>query len=209
MGGLRVSVLHTRWGPSTGEGGSHTPPPHTPMPLTQTKTNHPINQIIPTQQAIDPEYYKSLCQILEFPLEDLGLDLTFACEASEFGVVKVRSSGGREEKKEKMDVDCMLLFLGRGVWWAGGEWSGSLTFACEASEFGAVKVGDVTNGIMGFGRLYVFVCSIEGGLHHHHHNLHYSRHGTHTTPGHPPTKMTNDKCITWLTAHTHHPPTHI
>ena len=41
-------------------------------------------------QAIDPEYYKSLCQILEFPLEDLGLDLTFSCEASEFGAVKVR-----------------------------------------------------------------------------------------------------------------------
>ena len=40
-------------------------------------------------EAIDPEYYKSLCQILEHPLEDLGLDLTFSCEASEFGVVKL------------------------------------------------------------------------------------------------------------------------
>ena len=46
------------------------------------------------KQAIDPEYYKSLCQILEHPLEDLGLELTFACEASEFGVVKVGQGSG-------------------------------------------------------------------------------------------------------------------
>lgn len=47
--------------------------------------------ITPSFKAIDPEYYKSLCQILEHPLEDLGLDLTFSCEASEFGVVKARA----------------------------------------------------------------------------------------------------------------------
>lgn len=39
-------------------------------------------------QAIDPDYYKSLCQMLECSLEDLGLDLTFSCEAEEVGVLK-------------------------------------------------------------------------------------------------------------------------
>jgi hypothetical protein len=42
-----------------------------------------------TVQAIDPDYYKALCQILEVPLVDLGLDLTFSCEADSFGVVQV------------------------------------------------------------------------------------------------------------------------
>lgn len=40
-------------------------------------------------QAIDPDYYKSLCQMLECSLEDLGLDLTFSAEVDEFGRLEV------------------------------------------------------------------------------------------------------------------------
>ena len=42
-------------------------------------------------EAIDPTYYKSLKQILQFSLEDMGLDLTFAAEVDEFGVHKTVS----------------------------------------------------------------------------------------------------------------------
>lgn len=38
---------------------------------------------------MDPEYYKNLQQILEYPLEDLGLELTFSAEASAFGQVEI------------------------------------------------------------------------------------------------------------------------
>lgn len=38
-------------------------------------------------EAIDPEYFKSLKQILETPLDLLGLDLTFSAESNDFGVV--------------------------------------------------------------------------------------------------------------------------
>jgi len=38
-------------------------------------------------EAIDPEYYKSLQQILVNPLDLLGLDLTFSAESHEFGLV--------------------------------------------------------------------------------------------------------------------------
>ena len=36
-------------------------------------------------EGLEPEYYKSLKQILEFPLEDLGLELTFSAESQTFG----------------------------------------------------------------------------------------------------------------------------
>lgn len=36
-------------------------------------------------EGLEPEYYKSLKQILEFPLEDLGLELTFSAESHTFG----------------------------------------------------------------------------------------------------------------------------
>jgi len=36
-------------------------------------------------EAIDPDYYKNLKMILEYPLEDLGLDLTFSTEDHSFG----------------------------------------------------------------------------------------------------------------------------
>lgn len=39
-------------------------------------------------EAIDPTYYKNLVQILQIPLEDLGLDLTFSAETNEFGRTK-------------------------------------------------------------------------------------------------------------------------
>lgn len=40
-------------------------------------------------EGMDPEYYKNLQQILEYPLDDLGLDLTFSAEASVFGQVEI------------------------------------------------------------------------------------------------------------------------
>ena len=36
-------------------------------------------------EATEPDYFKSLCQILQFSLEDLGLELTFSAEAQSFG----------------------------------------------------------------------------------------------------------------------------
>ncbi len=36
-------------------------------------------------EGIEPDYYKSLKQILDTPLEPLGLDLTFAVESNNFG----------------------------------------------------------------------------------------------------------------------------
>jgi hypothetical protein len=36
-------------------------------------------------EAIEPEYFKSLKQILELPLEIIGLDLTFSAESNVFG----------------------------------------------------------------------------------------------------------------------------
>ena len=41
-------------------------------------------------EATEPEYYKSLKQILEFQLEDLGLELTFAADTHTFGKYEVR-----------------------------------------------------------------------------------------------------------------------
>lgn len=41
-------------------------------------------------EAIEPDYYKSLKQILELPLELLGLDLTFSTEQDEFGRMVVK-----------------------------------------------------------------------------------------------------------------------
>jgi E3 ubiquitin-protein ligase HUWE1 len=40
-------------------------------------------------ELIEPEYYKSMKQILEFPLELLGLDLTFSTESHDFGQVNI------------------------------------------------------------------------------------------------------------------------
>ena len=39
-------------------------------------------------EAVEPDYYKSLKQILEFPLELLSLELTFTAESNEFGEIK-------------------------------------------------------------------------------------------------------------------------
>ncbi len=36
-------------------------------------------------EGIEPEYYKSLKQILEYPLADLGLELTFSADTQIFG----------------------------------------------------------------------------------------------------------------------------
>ena len=36
-------------------------------------------------EALEPDYYKSLKQILEYPLEDLGLELTFSADVQLFG----------------------------------------------------------------------------------------------------------------------------
>ena len=36
-------------------------------------------------EAIEPDYYKSLKQILDMPLDMLGLELTFSAEAANFG----------------------------------------------------------------------------------------------------------------------------
>jgi E3 ubiquitin-protein ligase HUWE1 len=47
-------------------------------------------------EAIDPEYYKSLNQILNFPLETLGLELYFTAESLTFGkheVVELKKNG--------------------------------------------------------------------------------------------------------------------
>lgn len=38
-------------------------------------------------EAIEPDYYKSLIQILDTPLDLLGLDLTFSAEVNEFGQI--------------------------------------------------------------------------------------------------------------------------
>jgi E3 ubiquitin-protein ligase HUWE1 len=43
-------------------------------------------------EGLEPEYFKSLKQILEFPLEDLGLELTFSAESQTFGRHQVTSS---------------------------------------------------------------------------------------------------------------------
>jgi len=53
------------------------PPSLPPSFLRLINHSHPPSLPPSLPQAIDPEYYKSLCQILEHPLEDLGLDLTF------------------------------------------------------------------------------------------------------------------------------------
>eukprot|EP00924_Labyrinthula_sp_SR-Ha-C_P001661 augustus_masked-scaffold_18-processed-gene-5.6-mRNA-1 protein AED:0.45 eAED:0.45 QI:0/-1/0/1/-1/1/1/0/4073 len=39
-------------------------------------------------QSIDPQYYKSLCDLLTMNLDDLGLDLSFTADEEELGVVK-------------------------------------------------------------------------------------------------------------------------
>lgn len=40
-------------------------------------------------EAIEPDYYKSLQQLLDTPLDLLGLDLTFSAETSEFGKITI------------------------------------------------------------------------------------------------------------------------
>lgn len=39
-------------------------------------------------QSLDPQYYKSLCDLLTLNIEDLGLDLTFTANTDEFGLMK-------------------------------------------------------------------------------------------------------------------------
>ena len=41
-------------------------------------------------EAIEPDYFKSLKQLLEYPLEALGVELTFSSENLSFGRVQVR-----------------------------------------------------------------------------------------------------------------------
>jgi E3 ubiquitin-protein ligase HUWE1 len=38
-------------------------------------------------EAIEPDYYKNMCQILEYELDMLGLELTFSAELNQFGKV--------------------------------------------------------------------------------------------------------------------------
>ena len=59
-------------------------------------------------QAIDPDYYKNLKMILEYNLEDIGLDLTFSTEDHSFGqsqIIDLIPDGKNvkvtEENKEK------------------------------------------------------------------------------------------------------------
>jgi len=59
-------------------------------------------------QAIDPDYYKNLKMILEYNLEDIGLELTFSTEAHSFGKVSTidlipngRNIKVTEDTKEK------------------------------------------------------------------------------------------------------------
>ena len=40
-------------------------------------------------EAVEPDYFKSLKQILEFPLDMLGVELTFSAEIHTFGKIKV------------------------------------------------------------------------------------------------------------------------
>ena len=40
-------------------------------------------------ELIEPEYYNSMKQILEFPLDALGLELTFSAENHDFGQVRL------------------------------------------------------------------------------------------------------------------------
>ena len=42
-------------------------------------------------EAIEPEIFKSLKQILNLRLEDLGLELTFSAESHIFGIHEVRT----------------------------------------------------------------------------------------------------------------------
>jgi E3 ubiquitin-protein ligase HUWE1 len=48
-------------------------------------------------ETIDPTYYKNLAQILEMPLDDLGLELTFSADRNEFGRIETVDliAGGR------------------------------------------------------------------------------------------------------------------
>jgi hypothetical protein len=39
-------------------------------------------------QSVDPQYYNSLMQMLQYNIEDLGLELDFTIETEEFGVIK-------------------------------------------------------------------------------------------------------------------------
>ena len=43
-------------------------------------------------EAVEPDYYKSLKQILEYNLDMLGLDLTFSTESHMFGRLEVQYS---------------------------------------------------------------------------------------------------------------------
>lgn len=49
-------------------------------------------------EAIEPDYYKSLKQLLDTPLDLLGLDLTFTAETDNFGKLEVMDlvPGGRD-----------------------------------------------------------------------------------------------------------------
>lgn len=49
-------------------------------------------------EAIEPAYYKSLQQLLDTPLEYLGLDLAFSAETTEFGAITITDliPGGRD-----------------------------------------------------------------------------------------------------------------
>ena len=65
-------------------------------------------------EAIDPDYYRNLKTILEYKLEDIGLDLTFSIEDHSFGrnqVIDLIENGrniavSEERKAEYVSLVC-------------------------------------------------------------------------------------------------------
>lgn len=57
--------------------------------FTRSFYKHILGMAVTIQdlEAIEPDYYKSLQQILDTPLDMLGLDLTFSAEVNEFGQI--------------------------------------------------------------------------------------------------------------------------
>ena len=64
-------------------------------------------------EAVDPDYYKNLKSILNFDLEDLGLELTFSVEEDSFGRITTRDlkPGGRNiavTNQNKVEYVCLV-----------------------------------------------------------------------------------------------------
>jgi E3 ubiquitin-protein ligase HUWE1 len=59
-------------------------------------------------EAIDPDYYKNLKTILEYNLEDLGLELTFSMEDHSFGrkrIIDLIEDGSKIKVAEENKAD--------------------------------------------------------------------------------------------------------